>query len=517
MNRRPGTGARGAAPAPGREAGSRRLDESLRIEGVTKVYGTTVANDAMTLEIRSGEIHGLLGQNGAGKSTLVGVLTGHVQPDAGAVLADGEPVDLASGEAALRAGIAAVYQTPMLVGSMTGLENAALALGEPPADAVRRRLARLAGDLGLPIELDVPVDRLDMAARLRIEFARALCQDPAVLLLDEPTTFLPPTQVDEFLRCIRRLADSGMAVLMITHRLDEARRVCDRVTVIRAGAVVADYAHQELPDNDTIAMAMLGEAVSEPVATGTARDELALRVTGLASPAGDEAEMPLEDVDLDVRVGEIVGIAGVDGNGQIDLLEAVAGARPNTGSVRLGDHDLSRQSYVGRFRAGLQLLSGDRRRHGVVPELSVFEHFDFALDDPTREEVLRCLADYDTRPLSLDIAATALSGGNQQKVMLARALMAGPRVLLLAYPTQGLDVSAAARIHAALLEYAREGLGVVVVSSDLDELLDLCDRVVVMYRGRIVGSQSRGEIDRRALAQWFTGTAAHEEPELVAG
>lgn len=508
-----GEAATTAASPPG--TSHRRLERSLDVRDVTKAYGATVANDAMTLEIRRGEIHGLLGQNGAGKSTLVGVLTGHVQPDSGVILADGEPVDLSSGEAALEAGIAAVYQTPMLVGSMTGLENVALALGKGPTDGVRRRLKQMADDIGLPIELDVTVDHLDMAARLRIEFVRALCQDPRVLLLDEPTTFLPPTQVDEFLGCIRRLADSGMAVLMITHRLEEARRVCDRVTIIRSGSVVADYGRDDLPDNHAIAVAMLGEEVAEPVATGTARDELALRVAGLRSAATDEAEVELDGIDLDVLAGEIVGIAGVDGNGQIDLLEAIAGARATSGTIELAGRDLSGRSYVDRFHAGLQMLSGDRRRHGIVPELSVYEHFDFALDHPPREEVLRRLSDYNTRPLALDVPATTLSGGNQQKVMLARALMAEPRVLLLAHPTQGLDVSAAARIHAALIEQARQGLALVVVSSDLDELLGLCDRVLVMYRGRIVGAQRRGAIDRPLLARWFTGTASHEEMELV--
>ncbi|MCU1497644.1 MAG: Simple sugar transport system ATP-binding protein [Acidimicrobiales bacterium] len=508
-------GAGANAPVPAGGVGPVRLQHALRIEGVTKAYGPTVANDAMTFEIRAGEIHGLLGQNGAGKSTLVGILTGHIQPDSGRVLADDRPADLSSGEAALAAGIVAVYQTPMLVASMTGLENVALALGRPPTVAIAEQLDGLAEQYGLPLELDVPVERLDMAARLRIEFARALCQDPKVLLLDEPTTFLPPTQVDDFLECVRRLADSGVAVLMITHRLDEARRVCDQVTVIRSGAVVARYTHRDLPGNDALATAMLGEAVTEPEATGMPGTTKALSVTGLYAPASDHSEMALADIDLDVHVGEIVGIAGVDGNGQMDLLDAIAGVRTMSGSISLEGREVSSLPYVGRFHLGLQLLSGDRRRHGVVPELTVFEHFDFALDAPERDDVLARLAACDTRPLDLDIPATALSGGNQQKVMLTRALMAGPRVLMLAYPTQGLDVSAAATIHAALLDHARRGLGVVVVSSDLDELLGLCDRIVVMYRGRLVGTQRRGEIDRRVLGQWFTGSSEHEEHELV--
>lgn len=507
MKKRTGSGAGVIAPAPPRGAAPVRPGHTLSIEAVTKVYGTTRANDAMSIEIRSGEVHGLLGQNGAGKSTLVGILTGHIQPDAGRVLADDEPVDLSSGEAARNAGIVAVYQSPMLVLSMTGLENVALTLGRPPTPAVRERLTQITERVKLPVELDTRLEQLDMAARLRIEFAGALCQSPKVLLLDEPTTFLPPTQVDDFLECVRRLADDGMAVLMITHRLNEARQVCDRVTVIRAGAVVACYSHDEFPGNDALAMAMLGEAVTEPEPKGAPKSEAALSVSGLSSPAHNQSEVALANIDLDVNVGEIVGIAGVDGNGQIDLLEAIAGLRSSSGVVALHGDDLAHLPYAARFRRGLQLLSGDRRRYGIVPELTVFEHFAFALDDPSRDEVLEQLAAYDTRPLDLDIAASDLSGGNQQKVMLARALMAHPRVLMLAHPTQGLDVSAAARIHGALLEHARGGVGVVIVSSDLDELLGLCDRVMVMYRGCIVGSQRRGAIDRRVLAHWFVGSS----------
>jgi len=480
------------------------MHHALRVEAITKTYGSTVANDDVTCELRSGEVRGLLGQNGAGKSTLVGVLTGHVTPERGHVLLDNTALDITGPADSLNAGIAAVYQNLLLVPSMTGIENIALALGQSPSQRLRERLRQLSDRYELPLQLDVPVQHLDMAARQRVEFARALCQEPRFLLLDEPTTFLPPTHVDDFLVTIRRLAEHGLAVLLITHRLDEARRVCDRVTVLRGGRVVTSYDRASLPNNQELALAMLGERVNEPHAYSAPDDTVVLAVRGLCTEDGN-AEVGLVEVGLDLRRGEIVGIAGVDGNGQVELLEAIGGLRPATGSVTLAGREVSGLAYASRFRLGLQLLSGDRQRYGIVPTFSVFDHFDYALPAQDRQGVVHELNRLSVVPADPDVRADALSGGNQQKLMLARALVPNPKVLLLVYPTQGLDVRAAAVVKSLLIERARTGLSFVVLSSDLDELLAICDRVVVMYRGRIVGEQGRGSFEHETLAEWFTG------------
>jgi simple sugar transport system ATP-binding protein len=477
----------------------------LRVESITKAYGQTVANDGLTLEMHGGEVHGLLGQNGAGKSTLVSILTGHLLPDSGTVSRDGTPVDLSTPVHAARAGIAGVYQHLLLVPSMTGIENLALGLGQPPSAALRRRMSSIMESLGLPITLDVPVQRLDMAARQRLEFARALCQSPTVLLLDEPTAFLPPAHIDDFLDSVRRLADTGIAVLLITHRLEEVRRVCDRITVMRAGRTVASYTRDNLPGNSEIALTMLGERVVEPHASATNTGGVVLSVKALHTKRVTASEVIVSGVDLDLHEGEIVGITGVDGNGQAELLDGIAGLRPSTGTVTLHGHDISGQPYWGRYRDGLQLLPADRQHDAIIPDFSVFDHFDCAQPGRVRDEVQELLLEYDVQPPNPDLRASFLSGGNQQKVMLARAFSARPRVLMMAYPTQGLDVKAAARIQSAILSHARQGIGFLVVSGDIDELLNLCDRILVMYRGRVVGEAHRGAVDTKVLAQWFTG------------
>jgi simple sugar transport system ATP-binding protein len=477
----------------------------LRVEGITKAYGNTVANDGLDLELHGGEVHGLLGQNGAGKSTLVGILTGHLQPDSGTVSRDGAPVDLSTPVHAARAGIAGVYQHLLLVPSMTGIENLALGLGESPSAALRKRMSSIMESLGLPISLDVPVQRLDMAARQRLEFARALCQSPTVLLLDEPTAFLPPAHIDGFLDSVRRLADTGIAVLLITHRLEEVRRVCDRITVIRAGKTVASYSHEELPGNDEIALSMLGARVVEPHASATNTGGVILSVKGLHTKSVTAGDVVVSGVDLDLREGEIVGITGVDGNGQAELLDGIAGLRPSTGTITLGGHDISGLAYSRRHHDGLQLLPADRQHDAIIPDFSVFDHFDCAQPGRDRDDVLELLREYDVQPPDPDLRASFLSGGNQQKVMLARAFSGRPRVLMMVYPTQGLDVSAAARIQSAILAHARDGTAFLVVSGDLDELLNLCDRILVMYRGHVVGEAARGAADTTVLAQWFTG------------
>jgi simple sugar transport system ATP-binding protein len=450
-------------------------------------------------------VHALLGENGAGKSTLVGMLNGRLRPDAGRIVLNGEPVEPGPPGLAGRLGIATVHQDLALVPSMTGLENIALALGSAANRELRARVSAAEERLGLSVRLDKPVAGMEVSQRQRIEFLRALCQEPTVLILDEPTTFLPPTAIEPFLRRVRDLADAGLAVLLVTHRLDEARAIADVVTVMRSGRVVAGFDRDTLPPNEDLALAIVGEAVVPPTTTPAGAGRLVLRAAGLG--VEDDDHLVVEDVSLVLNEGEILGVAGVDGNGQLELLESLAGLRRlHRGEIELDGADVTRMPYSRRSRAGIQFVSGERRRDGIVPSFTVEEHFVFVLGRGIGERVPRILADHGVRPPDPGALAAQLSGGNQQKMVLARALQYRSKVLLLAYPTQGLDVLASAQLRQLLVERAAAGLVIVIASGDLDELLSISHRVVVMNRGRIVGEQTSGTFDRSQLAAWFTAS-----------
>lgn len=479
------------------------LDHGLRATGVTKSFGPIAASDHVDLHLRCGRIHALLGENGAGKSTLVGILNGRLRPDEGSVILDGEP--LRGGDARLAAarGIATVHQDLALVPSMTGLENIALALGSSVNQALRTRVAEAERRLGLSARMNSPVLSLELPQRQRIELIRALCQAPSVLILDEPTTFLPPTAVEPFLMRMRELADAGLAVLLITHRLDEARLVADEVTVLRAGKVVGTFNRGRFPSNEELAVAMVGESIPQPNVNGVAAGETLIEVTGLR--VDDDRRTCVDGVDLTVQRGEIVGVAGVDGNGQDELLEAIGGLRDAVdGKLVYGGRDIARIPYAHRADLGIQFVSGERRRDGIVPTFTVAEHFRYVLGSCVDERLGAVLAEHGVTPPDPSMLAQNLSGGNQQKMVLARALQRDSQLLLLTYPTQGLDVLAAAQLRLLLMERAASGLAVVIASSDLDELLTISHRVVVMNRGRIVGEQTSANLDRQQLASWFT-------------
>jgi simple sugar transport system ATP-binding protein len=479
----------------------------LVARGISKRFGATRANDGIDLELAGGEVHALLGQNGAGKSTLVGVLTGRVEPDEGEVLVNGESVPLGDPHASAQRGIATVFQELMLIPSMTGLENIALALGVAPNRTTRRLAQAVQRELELPASLDAPIRDLDMPERQRVELVRALCQSPKVLLLDEPTSLLSPTAIPGFLAKVKEVAESGLAILLITHRLEEARTIADRVTVLRLGQKVASYDRASLPSNSALATAMLGTRLVEHVDSFEPAAEPALAIDGL-SAVDDHKHPALNDVSLTLRRGEILGIAGVDGNGQLELLETIAGLRrPTAGRLVFEGEDLTGTNYEELFRRGIQFVSGDRQRHGLVPTFTIAEHFEYALGRSILPRLPEVLADYDVRPPDPAWRADQLSGGNLQKMIVAAACERNTRLLLLSYPTRGLDVQASLTLRELLVERARErGVTMVISSSDLDELLSISHRVAVMSRGRIVGIQSRDAFDHQRLAEWFTFT-----------
>ncbi len=475
---------------------------------MTKSYGGPLVNDSIDLSVRSGEVHALVGENGAGKSTLVSILSGRLQPDGGSIAIEGVVVSLLNPRSQADRGVSTVFQELMLVPTMTGFENIALALGVSPNRATRKLVTGVQAKFSLPANLDAPVRALELPQRQRVELIRALCQRPKILLLDEPTSLLSPTEVPALLAKVRDLADGGLAVLFITHRLDEVRTVADRISVLRRGRLVRTYEHAALPPNAELAAEMLGAAVPMEAEAHPASDEVCLRVDGVVV-RGDHGEARVRGASLELRAGEILGIAGVDGNGQLELVESIAGLREReAGEIAYFGVDLGNADYERLHRDGVQFVSGDRARYGIVPGFTIGEHIEYALGRAV-VDMRALLRAYDVRPPDPGHRADQLSGGNQQKMILAIASAEHARLLVMAYPTRGLDVRASLTVRKILAGLADERrVGIIVTSSDLDELLALCHRIVVMRRGKVVGTQSRGEFDVNRLAEWYTAEEA---------
>jgi simple sugar transport system ATP-binding protein len=520
------------------------------------------------LAVQAGTVHALVGENGAGKSTLVKILAGIVPADRGSLEVGGARVDLAAWDrrAARRAHISIVQQHGAFAGSLSVVENAVLG-AEPTKRGVldlrptAAALAALGDKLGLAIEPWARVDRLSLGAAQRAEIVTALHAGAKLLILDEPTAVLAPIEVDGLLRMMRELAKAGTAIVFVTHKLDEVRAVADVVTVLRAGQTVATFdlvsgevdVHAiakamvggELPkptslaappgEDANVALALRGVSVAGDVAAapgpglathagaGRAVQEVAIALRkGTTRPAADPHAHALEAIDLTVRAGEILGVAGVDGNGQRELALAIAGLAPYAGTISLAGRDLAGRTPRERLAAGLAHVPEDRQRGGLVLDASVADNLALGRTDITgrfridRAAVARFadarIAELDIRPASRDAIARSLSGGNQQKVVIGRELSRPSlAAVIAAQPTRGVDLGAVARIHDQLRAAASAGAGVLVISADLDELLALCHRVVVMLRGRIVGERAgaelRDERARAALGELMTGSA----------
>jgi simple sugar transport system ATP-binding protein len=470
----------------------------LELVDVHKRFGALVALDGVTVRLAAGRVHGVLGENGAGKSTLMNVAYGMVRPDGGGVRAGGREVRFGSPREAIAAGVGMVHQHFMLAGAMTVLDNVLLGDRRAPRWLSRRdaaeRLVALAERVGLPVEPGARVDELSVGGQQRVEILKALWRDARVLILDEPTAVLTPPEAEQLFGAVDRLKAEGRAVAFISHKLGEVKRVCDDVTVLRRGRVAwsgraADVSAEEL------ARQMVGREVA-PV------------VRGERTVVGGEVVLELErvtaagvhEVSLAVRAGEIVGIAGVDGNGQQALAELVVGLRrPANGRVLIGGEDVGRLSLKDRMARGMAHVPNDRKREALVTSMSVAENVVLKRHDrrpfaragwmswgAARRLARRLAGAYDVRAASVETAVGTLSGGNQQKVVLARELaLVEPRVIVAMNPTRGLDVAATRFVHEQLLARRDGGTGVLFINSDLDELLAVCDRVAVLYAGRL--------------------------------
>jgi general nucleoside transport system ATP-binding protein len=514
--------------ARAREEGTATSDAPhIAFRGVTKRYGDVVATDGVDLEIARGSIHAVVGENGAGKSTLMGVAYGLVVPDQGHVEIDGAPVRLRGPHDAIRYRVGMLQQRLQLLEGLTALEN--LMLGREPArgplldrGAAFREAERLAGDLKVRIRWDAPARDLSVGQRQRLEIVRLLYRDARVLILDEPTTVLTPHEVDDLFEILRRLRQRGRTIVFISHKLREVEAVADRVTVMRAGKVVETIDRPKL-DLGRVAELMVGdprfaslvvegaavEEVAAADAVGGDRTLLRVRGLGVPSPWGGWA---LEGVDLEVRSGEILGIAGVEGNGQRELVEAVVGLRPvEVGSIRLLDREVTGANVRGRRDAGLAFVSDDRDQEGAnldgtITDSAISLEYRrpllsrWAVMFPARISrfVERLMERFGIRARRTDAPVRSLSGGNVQRLVLGRELERAPRLLVAAQPTRGLDIRAVAFVHEQLAAMRREGTGILLVSEDLDELLSVSDRLAVLYNGRVVSNLERSEFEDRA-------------------
>jgi general nucleoside transport system ATP-binding protein len=510
-------------PARSGSAGS-SADLALELRGITKRFGAFVANDAIDLDLRQGEVHALLGENGAGKSTLMNVLYGLYRHDEGEILVRGQHASVSSSADAIRLGIGMVHQHFMLIPVMTVVENIVLGAepqrrgGQLDLDTARTRVRELSARYGLAVDPDAVIEEIGVGQQQRVEILKALYRDARVLILDEPTAVLTPQEVDELFAVLRVLVAGGTSIILITHKLHEVLEVADRISVLRRGKKVATI-DREGASERSLAELMVGRDVLLDVERGSAHPgETVLAVSGL-SVRDDRGLEAVRDLSMDVRAGEIVGIAGVDGNGQSELIQALAGMRiPHAGLIELAGVDVTRASPRESSDAGVGHIPEDRQRHGLVLDFSLAENT--ALHDYDEEPIshhhwldreamaARCgqwIQLYDVRGGTPPTLARALSGGNQQKIVLAREIQSNPRVLIAAQPTRGLDVGAIEYVHRRLVEQRDAGCAVLLVSFELDEVLDLADRILVMYGGQIVLERQSGQTDEREIGVAMTG------------
>ncbi len=487
-----------------------RADEppAVELRGITKRFPGVVANHDVHLSVRRGSIHAVVGENGAGKSTLMKTLYGMHRPDEGEILIDGARVTFHSPQQAINAGIGMVHQHFMLADNFTVLENIVLGAEKLHGigDAAAVKIRDISRQYGLDVHPDELMEDLGVGDRQRVEILKVLYRGARILILDEPTSVLVPQEVDELFDNLRQLTREGLTIIFISHKLHEVLGVADAITVIRRGTTVASVDPSEVTARQ-LATLMVGSELPSPV---VAPDGRAL----------------VEDVSFTIHRGEVLGIAGVEGNGQAELVEAIMGMRPSTGTVVLGDTDVSDWSTRARREAGVAYVPEDRQRQGLLLEAPLWENrmLGHQTEAPNargwlldiggaRRDTSRIVAEYDVRTPGIDVPAGALSGGNQQKLIVGREMSHAPKVLLAAHPTRGVDVGAQAAIWEQIKRARHDGLGVLLISADLDELIGLSDALKVIFRGRFVAGADPATVTPEQLGLAMTGAGETVEAE----
>lgn len=497
----------------------------LELRGITKRFPGVVANDNVNLELNTGEVLSLIGENGAGKSTLMSVLYGMYKPDEGEIVIDGTPLVFASPADAIAAGIGMVHQHFMLVPVFTVAENVVLgveptgALGKLKIDEARRMVREISDKYNLDLDPDAVIEDLPVGVQQRVEIVKVLLRDAKVVVFDEPTAVLTPREIIEFFEIVKTLVSAGRGVVFITHKLKEALNIADRIAVLRRGKVVGE-ADPKTATESQIAEMMVGRPVQLTVEKSSAQaGDVVLKVTDLTVLDAD-GRTHVESVSFEVHAGEIVGIAGVQGNGQTELVEALTGLRKATsGVIALDGKDLTHSNPRERHQMGMAHIPEDRQRQGLVGGLSVaenlvltryhddqFSHGVIVDWDAANAKAETLITEYDIRTPNKETGVGTLSGGNQQKVIVARELSRDLRLTIAAQPTRGVDVGSIEYIHSRIVKERDAGTAVLIVSTELEEVMALSDRLLVMYRGKVVAELDPKKVTPMEVGLYMAGS-----------
>ena len=510
----------------------------VALRGITKLFPGVVANDGITMEVKAGEIHAIVGENGCGKSTLMNILYGMYRPDEGSILLDGVDVTFDSPGDAIAAGVGMVHQHMKLADNLTVLEN--IILGSEPrshwhsfalplidADSARQRIHDLGQSYGAGVDPDRRCGDLSVGERQLVEILKVLYRGARLLILDEPTSLLVPQEVDQLFANLRQLSQSGVTIIFISHKLNEVLALADSISVLRGGRLITTVPAGTL-DPQTLAELMVGTELPSPTtAHQTIREQIILRVAGVSARSPSEPQrLACKDITFDVHEGEIVGIAGVKGNGQDELIEALIGVEPVASGTVLFEvdgalRDITHSSTRERRELGIGYIPGDRQRQGLLLSAHLWENVLlgheteheytngpgdlFVAQDAVRAHAERIVEEFDVKTPDIDVSAEALSGGNQQKLIVGRELGSKPRLLVAVHPTAGIDVGAQAAVWNQLRAASSEGMAVVLVSADLDELIGLSNTLLVMFSGRVVATLHPDAVTPKVLGSYMTG------------
>ena len=496
---------------------------ALEATGISKTFGSVKANDQVNLEVQKGRIHALLGENGAGKSTLVNILFGLYKADSGIVKVDGEPVDLGRPKDAIDRGIGMVHQHFQLVPVLTVAEN--IVLGNEPSNKAnvidienaKEKVRELAEKYQLEVDTEAIVEDLPVGTQQRVEILRSLYRDADILILDEPTAVLTPQETDHLLQVLKKLASQGVAIIFITHKLREVLEVADEVTVMRNGQVVGSTTPAET-DESGLAEMMVGRSVVLRVSKETASPDATILEVKNLCVQDDRGLMAVNDLSLEVRSGEIFGIAGVEGNGQRELVETITGLRTaDMGEILIGDTSITEFSPRRISELGVAHIPEDREKHGLIGAHSVADNLilNRYYKSPFSNRGIRqqkAIADYakemvekfDIRTPSIETPSSSLSGGNKQKAIAAREFSHNAQLLVASQPTRGIDVGSIEFVHQQLINQRDQGLAVLLVSAELDEILSLSDRIGVIYRGQLIVTANATDLDRNRIGRIMT-------------